>query len=272
MNFSDLLNIHGYDAKDTWLARHAGAGGKIYLLWRNEQRQFDLFSRIQKKGKFSNRKYVAHFVATPEGDTLFTGLYQINKERDITSPLIDPISYIDLSGIQKNRPVIYDVTRMGDFDQYAGKLYIKWGKGYLAYAQKADLYQKGIIEIRKNISDPDFPGFQKFSCSSRHVSSLPEKWKTVLQVNKGVYILVHKETQRQYIGSATGELGFLGRWLSYEANGHGGVVQLKKLKDPEFEIGVLEVCSSSDMAIDIINREQDWKRKLGSRAIGLNSN
>lgn len=90
--------------------------------------------------------------------------------------------------------------------------------------------------------------------------------------NKGVYILVHKETQKQYIGSATGENGFLGRWLSYEANGHGGNTQLKRLNNPQFDIGILEVCASSDAATDIINREQDWKHKLGSRAFGLNSN
>lgn len=184
--------------------------------------------------------------------------------------MIDPISHVDLSKIQKNRPIIYDVKRMDGFDKYAGKLYIKWGKGYLAYVQKADLYQKEVIEIRKEISEPDFPGFQKFSCSSKHVSSIPEKWKTVLRANKGVYILVHKETQKQYVGSATGEGGFLGRWLSYEANGHGGNVELKKLKNSEYKIGILEVCASSDTVVDIINCEENWKRKLGSRTIGLN--
>lgn len=272
MNFSDLLKIYGYDPKDILLARHAGADGKIYLLWRENKEKFDLFCRIQKKGKFSNRKYVAHFVATPAGETLFTGFYKIIEEEKITSSLIDPISNVDLYTLQEKIPNIYKVKRMKEFDKYAGKLFIKWGKAYLAYVQKAELSQKEIIEIKKEIAEPEFPGFAKFTCSSKSISALPETWKSILSANKGVYILVHKETQKQYIGSATGDGGFLGRWLSYEANGHGGNIQLKKLYNPEFDIGILEVCSSSDTATDIIKREQNWKHKLGSRAFGLNSN
>lgn len=191
---------------------------------------------------------------------------------EIGPGFIHPITGADVYETETPRPVLYKATRVAAFDQYIGKMVIDWGASARQWCQIASNKGKPILEIRRKYSEPEFPGFAKFICSSTEVSTLPETWKSILSANKGVYILIHKETQRQYIGSATGEGGFLGRWLSYETNGHGGNAQLKKLADRKYDISILEVCSSSDADTDVINREQDWKRKLGSKAFGLNSN
>lgn len=272
MNFSDLLKIHGYEPKDVRLARHAGSRGEIYRLWRHNPEGFDIYCRTQLRGKFGKQNYVAHFVATPDGETVFTGFHYLKGIDEIGPGFINPVTGADVYETENPRPVLYRATRVPEFDQYIGKLLIDWGAGAIAWCQIANNKGKPILEIRKEFVEPEFPGFAKFTCSSTEVSTLPESWKSVLMANKGVYILVHKETQKQYIGAATGEGGFLGRWLSYEVNGHGGNTQLKRFDDPEFDIGILEVCASSDTSTEIINREQDWKRKLGSRAFGLNSN
>lgn len=272
MNFSDLLNIHGLEPHDVRLARHAGAKGEIYRLWRNNPDGFDTYCRTQQRGKFGKQNYVAHFVATPGGETLFTGLHHLQGFEEIGPGFMHPVTGDDIYETESPRPVLYSATGVQAFDQYIGKLIIDWGASARQWCQIANNKGKPILEIRREYVEPEFPGFAKFNCSSTEVSTLPESWKSVLAANKGVYVLVHKETQKQYIGSATGENGFLGRWLAYEANGHGGNTQLKRLSVPEFDIGILEVCASSDTAADIINREQDWKCKLGSRAFGLNSN
>jgi hypothetical protein len=54
------------------------------------------------------------------------------------------------------------------------------------------------------------------------------RWADVLRSGRGIYLLVHRETGQQYVGSAYGVDGLLGRWKSY-ADGHGGNVGLKEL-------------------------------------------
>ena len=46
------------------------------------------------------------------------------------------------------------------------------------------------------------------------IASIPLAWQAVL---KGVYLLVCKETGKQYVGSAKGEDSLWGRFLTYAA-------------------------------------------------------
>lgn len=271
MDFDDILKIHGYDPKDVRLARHGGYHGKIYHLWRENLEQYNVYCRTQGPKTFGRQKYVAHFIATPESDTVFTGFYILRDKKPIKPGLIHPLTGQDIYKTENPRPIIWDVTRVRDFDQYVGKLCIGWGKSFRKWDQIAGRKSKPVLEIRKNFIEPEFPGFSKLSCSSKKVSVLPEKWKSVLCANRGIYILVHTDTQTQYIGSATGADGFFGRWLGYEANGHGGNAQLRKLKKKEFQIGILEVSSSADTRDEILKREHEWQHKLGSKAFGLNN-
>ncbi len=277
MDFADILKLKGLEPKDVRLARHTSTrhtNKGIYSLWRTERDQYDLFCRIQKSKNFGSQKYVAHFVAIPSGDTLFTGLFSLDSSEPAKQGLIDPLSGEDQGGkiINGDPVVLYNVTKIHDFERYEGKLLIDWGKSFVKWSQIADRTPKLVTEIKKRFSEPAFPGFSKFVCSSTKISVLPETWKSVLSATRGIYILVHVDTGNQYVGSATGENGFIGRWLSYEETGHGGNVLLKTLEKQEFQIGILEVCSSSDTRNDIICREQEWKEKLGSKAYGLNSN
>lgn len=272
MDFNDILKIHGYDPQEVRIARHAGCEGKIYLLWRNKPNEYEVYCRTQLAKTFGKQKYVAHFVATPEGDTIFTSFHALHEPKPIRPGFIHPLTGQDIYETENPRPVIYDVTRIEVFNRYEGKLCIDWGPGYLAWCQIAGNGSKPVLEIRREFVEPEFPGFSKFSCLNTEVSLLPEKWKSVLAANRGIYILVHKETQTQYVGSATGADGFFGRWMSYEVSGHGGNNLLTKLKNQEFQIGILEVSSSAEVREDILKKEQEWKLKLGSRVHGLNAN
>ncbi len=272
MDFADILKIHGYDPKEVRLARHAGYKEKIYLLWRNKPDEYEIYCRTQQVEAFGQQKYVAHFIATPEGGTLFTGFYILGKKKPVKPGMMHPITGSNIYITESPRPIIYDVTRVIQFDHYAGKLFIAWGAGTRSWSQIASKTSKRVLEIRRELAEPEFPGFSKFSCLSTEVNVLPETWKCILTVSRGIYILVHLDTQTQYIGSATGAGGFLGRWLSYEANGHGGNALLRKLSNKQFQIGILEVSSSIETSAEIIRREQEWKQKLGSKAFGLNFN
>lgn len=94
----------------------------------------------------------------------------------------------------------------------------------------------------------------------------------------GVYLILDTVSGMQYIGSAYGKEGIIGRWEQYARNGHGGNKQLMELleKDPEritkFQYSILITLPQSMTKNEVINVEMLYKKKLGSRSFGLNSN
>jgi hypothetical protein len=280
MDFSNILEINGYKPKEVRLARHSGSpvrpdGNRTtaYALWLHSRDGYELYCRIQKSKNFGKQKYVAHFVSTPTKETMFTGFYQLLEQKPIWKGLIDPLHGIDVTDMnpKNDHIIVYEVKRISEFDEYSGKLFIGWGKE-IAWSQIAGNSPKPVMAIEREFAEPVFPGFGNFTCRSDEVSTLHNTWQAILSANRGVYILVHLESGNQYVGSATGENGFLGRWLEYEATGHGGNKLLKQLNQKMFQIGILEVCSSLENSVDIFKKEGIWKKKLGSRAFGLNAN
>lgn len=274
MDFSNILEIHGYNPKDVQLARHAGSPEKSgdkrttpYSLWLNFPDRYELYCRIQKSKNFGERKFVAHFVSTPTKETMFTGFYHLFDKKPVRKSLIDPLTGEDiLKRPKKDKMIVYEVERVRAFNKYEGKLFVDWGKGERAWNQIAGNSPKPVLAIEREFIEPVFPGFGNFTCMSNAVSSLHNSWQAILSANRGIYILVHIESGSQYVGSATGESGFFGRWLDYEATGHGGNKILKNLSPKEFQIGILEVSSSLETSEDILKKEEIWKKKLGSRA------
>ena len=88
-----------------------------------------------------------------------------------------------------------------------------------------------------------------------------------------MYLLVHRTSGAQYVGSATGGDGFLGRWRGY-ADGHGGNIAMRELGHPadNYDVRILETAGSGATVEDVYGLESHWKETLGSRAQGLNRN
>ncbi|MEQ9110186.1 MAG: hypothetical protein RIF37_02780 [Rhodospirillaceae bacterium] len=74
---------------------------------------------------------------------------------------------------------------------------------------------KPIIELRAVPYEIAFPGFADFSATVEELSLLPLSWQNSLSSAQGVYLLVCPNTGEQYVGSATGTGGFMGRWNAY---------------------------------------------------------
>ena len=53
-----------------------------FFIWREGGKEFYRLNAFQKKNAFGNQKFLASFVATPEGQTIFTKLYKINGQKD----------------------------------------------------------------------------------------------------------------------------------------------------------------------------------------------
>ena len=158
------------------------------------------------------------------------------------------------------------------FADLEGRLVIDWGASERAWVQRADNQNKTIVELRTAFKEPDFPGFLRFAEPLSKIESLPLSWVTSLRATRGVYLLTCPRTQEQYVGSAYGEDGFYGRWLTYVANSHGGNVELKSRDPSDYQVVILEVAGSLATQAEIVEMETLWKRKLQSREMGLNRN
>ena len=99
-----------------------------------------------------------------------------------------------------------------------------------------------------------------------------------LRAVAGIYLIVDRGTGKQYIGSAYGEGGILQRWAEYAQSGHGGnkLVREIALADASavnhFAFSLLRTLPRTLTAAEVVAYEVLHEQKLGSRAIGLNSN
>ncbi len=103
-------------------------------------------------------------------------------------------------------------------------------------------------------------------------SSSNFSWVSALSSVNGIYLIKDKKVGKLYVGSAYGEDGIFGRWSAYSQNGHGGNKELKDLDPTNFEFSILEITPPTSSVDEVIQRENRWKIKLGTREFGLNSN
>jgi hypothetical protein len=82
IKFNTLLRDAGIDLKTTRLLRHQDArstrGRTPYRLWRYDRDGFELYQQrqnIHRRPRFRNATHWVSFVGTPQGDTLFVGVY-----------------------------------------------------------------------------------------------------------------------------------------------------------------------------------------------------
>jgi hypothetical protein len=207
---------------------------------------------------------LATFVVTPNDETVFVGFYAVNGVGTAPPGLIDPLWNHDVGGKH-----LYDIEPDKRLAQYEGRLVIEWGTGYRSWVQRANRQDKTVVEIRREVVEPPFPGFSRFTWDVADIDAIPSTWQAVLKSVKGVYLLVCKETGKQYVGSAKGEQNLWGRFLDYATTGDGGNVELKRRGRKAYQVSVLEIVNSD---VDIEALEAAWKKRLLSRTFGLNEN
>jgi hypothetical protein len=273
--FNTLLSEAGLSLSDVRLLRHqdnrAESGRTPYELWRDNRPAFELYQshqRVEGRRKFSSR-YWASFVGTSDEDTLFVGIYATKYrgllERDTPQP--------HRSGTDKAGSCdAYDLTLDKSLNDLIGRLYVEWGAGFRAWVQRADRQNKLVKELRSEFREPDFPGFMNFVRPLSRLAKLPSKWVSPLRSFKGIYLLTCPRTKEQYVGSATGEDGFWGRWEEYVRTGHGGNVALKSRDPSDYQVSILEVAGTSSSLDEIRAMERRWKDKLQSKEMGLTRN
>ncbi|NLX20442.1 MAG: GIY-YIG nuclease family protein [Phycisphaerae bacterium] len=274
--FNTLLKEAGVPVTEVRLLRHkdkrATRGRSPYELWRDDRPQFELyqsFQSIRNRPKLS-APYWAVFIVNLNDETMFGGLYGVQYrgllDRDLPSPHVK--NEIAKAGTEDE----YELTVDPVLSDLIGRLFIDWGPGALAWVQYADRHDKRITELRTAFQEEAFPGFLNFIQPLSKLSKLPVSWTTALKSSRGVYLLTCPRTKEQYVGSATGEEGFWGRWQEYVHTGHGGNVALKSRDPSDYQVSILEVAGTSATVEDVLRMETRWQRKLQSKDMGLNRN
>lgn len=257
------------------LVRHADARCDLDAL----QRSGHLleYEARQSRPRFHDADILFTFLAEQGSRCRFIAGYRIvGVQENVPLPLEFP--YPDVGpGVYR-----YDLVPLEAFAELTNRLVIDWGKGMRSWVQW--LKSKDVIEIRPLGYVREFVGYDdvilEFDELARIIASPDANrvWHQMLSAVAGVYLITDLTDGQQYVGSATGEGGVLARWRSYATTRHGGNVRLKALleTDPEryrrFQFSILRTLPRTQTAKEVVAVETRYKRKLGSRAFGLNSN
>lgn len=275
LTFNDLLRAVNLDPVTVRLVRHRDPSVQraVFEAAIRGDQAFDEYQEYQGTdqviAQFRAATYLASFVADPmTGDTVFVAIWERLGDRAGPSPRV-PLS---IPGTHSTA-IAFDTRRTDALAAYRGRVVIDWGGSARVWVQRADNQPKPILEIRRELREPEFPGFARFRRQLDQIEQVPLIWRAVLLNARGVYLLVHRESGQQYVGSAYGAGGFFGRWTSY-SDGHRGNIGLKELgaSASAFDVVILEVAGSESMNEEIFVRETLWEEKLGTRVKGLNRN
>lgn len=148
-----------------------------------------------------------------------------------------------------------------------------------AYQLACRVYRDNVIlDPVAELTVNKFPGYDKVNHSFKDMATLIDlpEWRSALQNQKGIYMLVDTLTGKQYIGSAYGRDRIWQRWKSYLETGHGGNTGLSALTKEyifeNFKMTILERCSDDMSNEEIIRRESLYKDKFMTRQFGYNNN
>jgi hypothetical protein len=244
--------------------------------------QLELYQSFQSKPVFRNYDLLVSFVGHPDFEAVFAGVYRVGVE-SAPGVVAPPPEYL---AWPRSRPDLYhyELTKDPRFDSLQDRLVIGWGGGTRAWVQKFRPNSKPVVELLPEGYVRDFPGFLDFTLTFDELKGILKnpaahrQWHLMLSSVAGVYLILNGANGEQYVGSAYGAKGILGRWAAYADNGHGGNVQLRELgvRDPlakrQLRFSILQTLPRTLTAGEVIAHERRHKEKLGSRAHGLNSN
>ena len=276
LTFNVILRECSLDPKAVRLLRHkdksATRGMTPYELWRDDHQAFEVYQSTQtiSKRKMLSAPYWAAFVAGFSDNTLFVGIYSVTYEGvlEYDQPKPHMPGEFDKAGSCDRFSLNFEAT----MSEFIGRLIIDWGNAKLAWVQYANRHDKPVLEIRRTIADPPYPGHLNFIKPLSTIRKLPPSWIEVLKAARGIYVLTCPKTKEQYVGSADGPLGFWGRWMDYVKTGHGGNIGLKSKVPSDYQVAILEVAGTSATHEEVLEMEGRWQKKLQSREMGLNRN
>ena len=165
---------------------------------------------------------------------------------------------------------------------YENRLIIDWGNSTRMWHQKGTT-EKPIVSIQAD-EKKVFSGFEDLILTYDELKEIIlnptvyEAWHTALSSVNAIYLIVDRESGKQYIGSAYGKDGLLGRWSCYVSSLHGHNKRMKELicAYPEryhhFQFSILQILPKTVTDDEVIRTESLYKKKLLTIPFGMNDN
>ena len=260
------------------MARHQDPNLDLEALLANGQ--FETYQSYQHRKVFDKCDHVVSLLGEGGTRARLVGVYRVcGRSEPGAVPLPPGFLYpqMDIS-----RCYYYQLERDPRFDDLAMRVVVEWGEGTRSWCQW--LREREVVEVLPKGYVKEFPGYLDFVLSYREICEIirndqaNREWHRSLAAVAGIYLITDRTTGSQYVGSAYGADGILGRWRLYAVQPHGGNRLLQELleRDPgrhqEFEFTVLRTLDKTMSRKEVFDIETLYKRKLGSRAFGLNAN
>lgn len=284
LELSKLLSMYGLDlSKNIKVVRHKDdkRGYNLKLLY--QLGQLNIYQSYQEEDVFNNCDYIISCLGIEYNKAQLVGVYQVrSKKKSNEVPLPKDFFYADTFKL-KNK-YYYELIEVPEFIDLKDRVIIQWSGGAINWQQWLHKNKKEIIQILPKGYVKNFPGYLNFVITYSQLKKIinyPEAhqdWHQMLSNVAGVYLIVDHKTGLQYIGSAYGKEGILGRWKKYAQLADGGNKKLKLLLEEDanyanhFRFTILETLPSTMNKNEVLDREKLYKLKLGSRAHGLNLN
>lgn len=296
MLFNDLLTKENIDLGDVLVLRHTPKERELrkVLPWLAE-RHPDIFNAYQQtqdvkvEAEMLRAKYVASFIGlekrkgSSEQAAVFVGLYRVGDHRPLTYKQFWAVRAFQemkqkfgLKGfVEGERPSLlwFDLAITNLYKKWQGKLVIEWPRPpikWSRFANRANFPISAILE--DSVLHEAMPDWKDCIWSWAELSILPNKWRETLRQWRGIYYIFDDTDGKGYVGAAYGKDNILGRWDIHAASG-GDAVLLRKRSPEHFHFSILERVSPDEKADAVIERERNWKVRLGTRSpLGLNDN
>jgi len=280
MNMRELLRLRDVaDTERTKFIRHQGDLGIVEKLRR--QGLLREYERLQQGRNFQNCKYIVSFLGLPNRHARLFGVYRVAG----MSPSGELPRQLVKEGVPPPRDgdVVLQLEDIPSFDDLKGRVVVAWNNPR-TWHQWANGGEWEVVEILPRGYVRPFPGYLDFVLYYDELRELVEhpaanrEWKTMLGGVAGVYLIVDNGTGDQYVGSASGRDGIWARWREYAKTGHGGnkLLRAKLDGDPSrvrhLRFAILRTLPKTLTHREVVRIEALYKKKLGSRAFGLNAN
>jgi len=275
ITIQELLYNRGLDKKSKIkLVRHKEKGLDLYGMYRQEKTNFLTYQSQQEKNIFDGVNYIVSFIGEKGTLARFIGIYRVTKR----TKLIQKAQSVDGRLYTYN----YEMEEVNGYDDLIERVIINWGKGALSWHQWIK-NEKEVIEIHPGLHYKQFKDYFDFILSFKELTEIIKNqysdWQKVLSVTKGIYLISDAKSGKLYVGAAYGEKGIWGRWSNYvSTGGHGGNKTLKTLLKHDnkysenFNFSILMLLPKTITPDQAIEKEQLFKRKLGTNSFGLNNN
>ncbi len=278
ITIKDLLRLKGLDInskiklvrhKDTRHEKYINGNliqGNPYFWYRNDPDMFIAYQCEQSKDVFKDVDYIVSFVGESGTLARFVGIFKI-----LSSKLNSSTNKIN-----------YQMEEVFGFDELKERIIIDWGLAAQSWHQWLDKNDKNVIEITPGF-DYIFTGYSNVILNYSQLQDIiikneyPE-WKRMLSSVNCIYVITDQSTGNNYIGSTYNREGIWQRWKVYAKTGHGNNKILKELclSDNKyannFSWSILEILPLGISNNEAIAIESLYKKKLGTRAYGLNQN